>query len=161
MAGAVGRVLRINVNPAGGVPKFAVGAALVTTTGVAGDRQRDLRHHGGPERAVCLFSAERIAALASEGHPIAPGTTGENLTIAGLEWASLRAGDRLAIGDEVVLELSDHATPCKQIAGSFAGGEFTRISAKKHPGWSRFYARVLREGLVRESAPVAVEPALS
>lgn len=151
---SIGRVVQINVAPEGGVPKRSVLAALLTTLGVAGDRQFDLRHHGGPERAVCLFGQERIAALAVEGHPIAPGTTGENLTIAGLEWDELQVGERLAIGDVVVLEISGPAPPCNTIADSFIRGEFKRISAKLHPGWSRLYARVLTEGLVREGAPV-------
>ena len=72
MTRGTGRVVRVNVNPDGGVPKFAVGQALVTTTGVAGDRQLDLKHHGGPTRAVSLFALERIEALRAEGHPIAP-----------------------------------------------------------------------------------------
>lgn len=151
-----GVVVGVHVNPEGGVPKFAVGLALVTAEGVAGDRQLDLKHHGGPDRAVCLFSRERIAALAAEGHPIAPGTTGENLTIAGLDWSRLAPGDRLAVGDDVVLEITGPAPPCNTIAGSFTSGEFTRISAKLHPGWSRLYARVLREGVVRERANVCL-----
>lgn len=153
---ARGLVARINVNPAGGVPKLPVGAALVTTTGVAGDRQLDLKHHGGPDRAVSLFALERIEALAAEGHPIAPGTTGENLTVVGLDWSILAVGTRLAVGDDVVLEITGPAPPCTTIAGSFTGGAFTRISDKLHPGWSRLYARVLREGLVREQAPVCL-----
>jgi len=157
MSGATGdaaRVVRVNVAAAGGVPKLPVVAALVTTHGVAGDRQLDLEHHGGPERAVCLYASERIAALAAEGHPIAPGTTGENLTIAGLDWETLQAGDRLLLADGVLLEISGPAPPCRTIAGSFQGGRFGRISHKSHPGWSRLYARVLVEGLVREGAPV-------
>lgn len=148
------RVVRINVAAAGGVPKSQVVAALLTAHGVAGDRQLDLEHHGGPDRAVCLFASERIAALAAEGHPIAPGTTGENLTIAGLEWDDLQAGDRLLLADGVLLEISGPAPPCRTIAASFIGGKFGRISEKTHPGWSRLYARVLVEGLVREGAPV-------
>ncbi|PCC72565.1 MOSC domain-containing protein [Nannocystis exedens] len=151
-----GVVVGVHVNPAGGVPKHAVGLALVTTSGVAGDRQRDLKHHGGPDRAVCLFALERIEALAAEGHPIAPGTTGENLTIAGLDWDRVGVGDRLAVGDDVLLEITGPAPPCNTIAGSFTGGEFKRISAKLHPGWSRLYARVLREGVVRERAAVCL-----
>ncbi|MDC0717167.1 MOSC domain-containing protein [Nannocystis bainbridge] len=149
-----GVVVGVHVNPAGGVPKFAVGLALVTVSGVAGDRQLDLRYHGGPDRAVCLFARERIDALIAEGHPIAPGTTGENLTIAGIDWARLGAGDRLVVGDDVLLEITGPAPPCSTIAGSFTRGEFKRISDKLHPGWSRLYARVLREGVVRERAPV-------
>lgn len=148
------RVVQVNVAPEGGVPKRPVVAALLTAHGVAGDRQLDLKHHGGPERAVCLFASERIAALAAEGHPIAPGTTGENLTIAGLDWDALQAGDRLAVADGVLLEISGPAPPCRTIAGSFLDGKFGRISDKSHPGWSRLYARVLVEGLVREGAPV-------
>lgn len=155
MTRAPGRVARVNVNPDGGVPKFAVGQATLTTTGVAGDRQRDLEHHGGPERAVCLYSLEQIAALHAEGHPIAPGTAGENLTVSGLDWPALAAGDRLAVG-EVVVEITGPAPPCNTIAGSFTGGQFVRISHKKHPGWSRLYARVLLEGVVREGDPVRV-----
>lgn len=148
------QVVRVNVAGAGGVPKLPVVAALVTRLGVAGDRQLDLEYHGGPERAVCLFGQERIAALAAEGHPIAPGATGENLTIAGLDWGTLRAGDRLAIGDDVLLEITRPAPPCRTIAHCFTAGEFTRIAEKIHPGWSRLYARVLIEGLVREGAQV-------
>ena len=149
-----GRVLQVNVAPEGGVPKLPVTAALVTTLGVAGDRQRDLEYHGGPERAVCLYAQERIDALVAEGHPIRPGSTGENLTIAGLPWEELRSGDRLAVGDTVILQITEPAPPCTKIAASFKGGKFKRIAAKLHPGWSRLYARVLVEGLVREGAPV-------
>jgi MOSC domain-containing protein YiiM len=155
MTRGTGRVFRVNVNPAGGVPKFAVGQVLVTVTGVAGDRQLDLEHHGGPERAVSLFSLELIETLRAEGHPIAPGTAGENLTIEGLDWAALADDDRLAVG-EVVLQITRPAPPCRTIEASFTDGQFVRISHKKHPGWSRLYARVLREGVVREGDPVRV-----
>ncbi|HEY8376112.1 MAG TPA: MOSC domain-containing protein [Nannocystis sp.] len=149
-------VAQINVNPAGGVPKLPVAAAFVGPEGVEGDLQRDRVHHGGPDRAVSLFSLERIAALAAEGHPITPGSTGENLTVAGLDWSALAASDRLAVGDEVLLEITGPATPCNTIAASFTNGAFTRISHKLHPGWSRLYARVLRPGLVRRQAPICL-----
>jgi MOSC domain-containing protein YiiM len=148
------RVVGVHVNPAGGVPKHPVAAAELQRDGVVGDLQRDSEYHGGPERAVCLFAQERIDALVAEGHPIAPGTTGENLTLAGLEWSTLAAGDRLAVGDEVVLEISGPAPPCTTIAGSFVDGAFTRISHKLHPGWSRLYARVLAAGRVHVGAAV-------
>ena len=155
-----GRVVQINVAAEGGVPKRPVVMALVTTHGVAGDRQRDRKYHGGPERAVCLYAQERIDALAAEGHPIAAGTTGENLTVAGIAWETLQVGDRLAVGEHVVLEITGPAPPCVIIADSFKAREFKRISHKLHPGWSRLYARVLTEGLVREGAPVRPVPAV-
>ncbi len=95
---AAGRLESINVSR-GGVPKQPAFDAMITAQGLAGDRQRDLRHHGGPDRAVTLFSAERIAALQAEGHPIRPGTIGENLTVSGLDWARVGPGARLGIGE--------------------------------------------------------------
>ncbi|MBV9470353.1 MAG: MOSC domain-containing protein, partial [Abitibacteriaceae bacterium] len=124
--------------------------ARITVNGVVGDKQRDLRYHGGPLRAVCLFSYEQIQALRAEGHPIEPGTTGENLTVSGLDWPNLHKGDLLRIGDEVQLEITSYAAPCHNIRGSFQDGEFKRMSQKLHPGWSRIYTRVLQEGTVRE-----------
>jgi MOSC domain-containing protein YiiM len=157
-SGATGRVVSVNVNPRGGVPKLAVPAADLNTGGVGGDKQRDRRFHGGPERAVSLFAIERIEALRAEGHPIEPGSTGENLTLSGLDWGQLRAGDRLRVGDWAELEITSYAAPCSNIAGSFKDAGFKRMSQKLHPGWSRLYARVLSEGEVRPGDTVIWEP---
>jgi MOSC domain-containing protein YiiM len=136
----------INISD-GGVPKLPRASCRVRTSGLEGDRQRDLRYHGGPDRAVSLYSLDLIRALREEGHPIAAGSTGENLTLVGVPWSAMQPGARLQIAG-VVLELTRPAAPCKNIAGSFAAGDFSRISEKIHPGWSRFYARVLEEGVV-------------
>ena len=140
-------VYSVNVNPEGGVPKTPVDSARLHTGGVEGDKQRDLKFHGGPTRAVCLFSLERIDALRAEGHPIEAGTTGENLTIGGLDWNNLEAGQEYAIGDAVI-ELQKPADPCHIIAGSFCDGDSRRIDERQHAGWSRWYASVVVEGLV-------------
>ena len=144
----------INVSD-GGVPKLARASCIVRAGGLEGDRQRDLENHGGPERAVSLYSLELIQALQFEGHPIAPGTIGENLTLSGLPWGEMTPAARLEVG-EVTLQLTQHAAPCQNIAGSFCDGRVVRVSQKRHPGWSRFYARVLREGSVRVGDPVRV-----
>src|ERR1041384_8350509 len=98
-----GRVVQISVSN-GGVPKTAVPVARVTEDGVEGDRQRDLEHHGGPERAVCLFSMERIRELQREGHTIVPGAVGENVTVEGIDWDTVLPQSRVLLGDEVELE---------------------------------------------------------
>ena len=54
-----GRIHAINLSD-GGVPKTPVAEAEVTPTGLIGDRQEDTEHHGGPERAVCIYSLEVI-----------------------------------------------------------------------------------------------------
>lgn len=93
-AAGAGRVHQINVSP-GGVPKLPVPEAEVMLQGLAGDRQRNRRIHGGPRRALCLYSLEVIDLLRAEGHPIAPGTAGENITISGVDWSDLRPGARI------------------------------------------------------------------
>jgi MOSC domain-containing protein YiiM len=151
---ATGTLHSINTSH-GGVPKLPRSEASIAAEGVEGDRQRDRRYHGGPLRAVSLYSLERIRALQAEGHPVDVGTMGENLTIAGLDWDRVVPGARLSVG-EVELEITTAAAPCKTIAGSFAGGAFVRASQKVHPGWSRWYARVLRAGIARVGDPVAL-----
>ncbi len=131
----------------GGVPKHARASVRVTVDGIEGDRQRDLRFHGGPLRAVSLYSLELIDALQREGHPIVPGAMGENLTLAGVEWSAMLPGATIEIGP-VRLVLTGFASPCKNIAPAFRDEHFVRVSQKVHPGWSRLYAKVDREGLI-------------
>jgi len=149
------RVLQVNTSP-GGVPKRAVAEAHVGREGLAGDAVRHPKIHGGPERAVCLFPLELIQALQAEGHPIFPGAVGENLTVTGLDWPALAAGDVLAVG-EARLQLSTRVEPCKAIAGAFAGGQFKRIKPDRVPDQTRWYARVLTEGVVRPGDEIRVE----
>lgn len=137
----------------GGVPKLPIPEGRVGLNGVAGDRQRDLRFHGGPGRAVCLYSLEVIQALQAEGHPIGIGSAGENLTLSGVDWALMVPGRRLRVGT-ALLELTMYAHPCSNLVPYFRSGDFTRISQKVHPGWGRVYARVLEEGDVRAGDPV-------
>jgi MOSC domain-containing protein YiiM len=150
---AEGTVWSINVSD-GGVPKLPRASVGVRRGGLEGDRQRDLRHHGGRDRAVVLYSIDLIRLLQAEGHPIAPGSVGENLTLAGVDWTTLKPGVRLEIRD-VRLEITKAADPCPKIASSFLEGEFSRVSAKVHPGWSRLCARVVSEGTIAVGDRVA------
>ncbi|MFN2480600.1 MAG: MOSC domain-containing protein [Pyrinomonadaceae bacterium] len=150
-----GYVYQLNCS-AGGVPKLAVAEAELTPVGLVGDVQAKPLIHGGPERALSLYSLEVIERLRTEGHPISPGSAGENVTVAGLDWPRLAPGARLAIGDEVVVEITKYANPCPTIRGSFRGGEFKRISQKLRPGESRLYARVMRTGRIAAGQTVRV-----
>ena len=139
-------MVSVNVSP-GGVPKLPIERARVSPAGVEGDRQRFLEFHGGPERAVSIYSFDLIEALRKEGHPIGVGTTGENLTLAGLDWSLVVLGATLRIG-EAEVEITAYASPCRTIAGSFIGRRMGRISEVNHRGWSRVYARVHADGAV-------------
>ncbi len=150
-----GRIFQINSSP-GGVPKLPTREGIINELGLLGDDHRFPDIHGGPERALCLFSLERILELQAEGHPIFPGAVGENLTISGIDWNEVTPGDRLALGSEVVIEVTRHTSPCNTIADFFVGGQFQRISQKVNPGCSRLYARVLRGGRVAIGQSVRV-----
>lgn len=149
------RIHQINVSN-GGVPKLPVDRAAVSTDGMEGDRQADRKHHGGPDQTLCLYSLEVIERLRSEGHPISPGSAGENLTISGLDWATVAPDQRFRIGETLVIEITDTATPCAKNAQWFADGNFSRMSDARHPGSSRWYARVLTPGVVATADPVAL-----
>lgn len=151
----VGTVVQLSAS-GGGVPKSAVDAVDVRSDGVVGDRQANRKHHGRPFQALCLWSADVIAALRAEGHTVHPGATGENVTVAGIDWATLRPGARLRVG-EVLCELSAWATPCRKIDAWFTGRS-DRILHDTHPGWSRVYAWVLAPGTIRAGDEVIVEP---
>ncbi|HEU5194870.1 MAG TPA: MOSC domain-containing protein [Methylomirabilota bacterium] len=150
-----GTIVQLSVSK-GGVPKLAVPEAQVTHLGLAGDAHRDLEHHGGPERAVCLFPLETIHALVAEGHTIMPGAAGENVTTEGLDWSLVVPDTRLLLGERVLLQVTKYTSPCFNIAPLFLDRNYGRISQKRHPGWSRVYARVLLEGRVRAGDPVRI-----
>ncbi|MEJ2747781.1 MAG: MOSC domain-containing protein [Anaerolineae bacterium] len=152
---APGRIFQINASD-GGVPKRPLRQAEIRELGLLSDKQNNTKVHGGPERAVCLYSLERILALQAEGHPIFPGSVGENITITGLDWTAVVPGARLRLG-EVVVEITSYTTPCQEITDSFADLDSQRILQKKYPGWSRVYSRVLQPGTCRIGDPVTLK----
>src|SRR5688572_6890235 len=154
-----GILLSINTSD-GGVPKLPRHEAHVTATGVEGDRQRDRRFHGGPDRAVCLYSFDLIRALQAEGHPVSVGQAGENFTVMGVDWNAVRPGVRMTIGG-VRLLVTSFTVPCRNLSACFDGGHVARISQKASPGWSRVYASVEQPGFVSIGDPVMFSPASS
>ena len=150
----MGLIHSINISR-GGVPKLPVDTSTITSNGIEGDSQNDLKFHGGIDKAVCIYSLDLIKALNLEGHNIFTGSTGENLTIEGLDWGKLKSGVKLILGDALI-ELTKEATPCKTISSSFISGDFSRISGSKYPGWSRWYASVIKEGTIRVGDEVSL-----
>ena len=122
----------------------AVAAEIGTTARL---HSINVSNDGGPERAVSLYSIELIRALQAQGHPVEAGSLGENFTLAGVAWQRMAPGASLIVGD-VVLELTAYAAPCSNLLPCFRDRRFVRVSQKAHPGWSRLYARVAREGTV-------------
>jgi len=154
-ASVEGRVAQLS-RSGGGVPKTAVAEVTVGWAGVDGDVHAARQHHGRPWQALCLWSTEVIDALNRDGHHLAPGAAGENITISGLPWEDVRPGVRLRIGD-VVCEATAFAEPCTKNARWFAGGDFRAMHASKG-AVSRVYATVLEPGRIRAGDPAILEP---
>lgn len=132
-----------------GLPKPAIGFGEVWRRGLRDDVQRETKHHGRPSQALCLWSGEVVDALLAEGHPIAPGAAGENLSIRGIDWAKVRPGS-IATTGSLRFELSGWALPCAKNRRLFLPGPDgtkpeLRIDPDRHPGSSRAYAYVLTD----------------
>lgn len=147
-------IVSLNVSP-GGVPKLPIPEARVTGRGMEGDRQAHREIHGGPDRALCLFAMEEIEAMQAQGHPIVPGSIGENVTVRGLDWKTIEPGMRLRLGDAEVY-ITKFTTPCHQIRGAFSDQDIRRVSQDHCPGRSRVYARVMKPGTLRVGDEVEV-----
>jgi MOSC domain-containing protein YiiM len=145
-----GILAQLNVSD-GGMPKHPVLCARVAKTGVAGDRQRNLKYHGGPDRAVCIYSEELYAQLREEGVNVGFGAVGENFTTRGINLQHLAVGDRLRVG-ECIVELTDIRIPCQNL-----NKWDPRLLAmiKGRSGW---VARVLVEGNVKPGDAIEVLP---
>jgi hypothetical protein len=140
----------------GGVPKIAEDRIEVDHAGVVGDRQANRTHHGRPWQALCLWDTGVIDAFRAQGHTLAPGAAGENVSLSGFDWARVRPGVHLRIGD-VLAEVSAYAVPCPKNARWFSDGQPDRMH-HRHGPVSRVYATVLEPGTIRLGDPAMLEP---
>lgn len=149
------RVVQINVSQ-GGIPKRPIQAGRVLRDRIEGDNWNDLRYHGWPDQAICLFSLELIKELKAEGFALFPGALGENLTTEGIDFHGIHLGDVYRVGKEVEIRVTKIRAPCRTIAvyGENIIKAIYDLEVKKGnvrtPKWGRsgFYAEVLNEGLV-------------
>ena len=131
----------------GGVPKKSIQSAEVGIRGIEGDVQRSRQHHGRPWQALCLWADETIVKLQAEGHPIARGLAGENITLSGIDFTQATCGSLLVCG-ELDVELTLFTLPCSKNAKWFNNGDFNRMHHAAEPGVSRMYASVFVPGRV-------------
>lgn len=127
----------------GGIPKQVIDEGRVGPLGIDGDRHR-FHLHGGEDRALCLISTEAYASMREDDVDCeTPGTFGENVLTEGLDDARLRPGDRLALGDEVVVEIHDIRVPCKTLKS--VDPRFPDLML----GRSGWVCRVVETGVIR------------
>ncbi|HUQ23773.1 MAG TPA: MOSC domain-containing protein [Gaiellaceae bacterium] len=135
-----------------GIRKSAVARAQVGPLGLAGDVVANTKHHGGPDQALYLYSAEDYAWWAAElGAAPNPGTFGENLTLSSFGPDEVRIGDRYRAGS-ALLEATSPRIPCSTFATRMGvPGWVKRFAAARRPG---LYVRVLEPGEVGAGDPV-------
>ena len=154
-AQANGTVEQLNIS-GGGVPKTPVDSVAVDFRGITTDKQKNRVHHGRPFQALCLWSAEIIEDLASQGHPIAFGNAGENITTRDIDWTSLTMGTQLRIG-ETLAQISAMAVPCGHQAQWFTDRDYSRLH-HDNGDISRLYATVIEPGTINSGDTITVEP---
>ncbi|MBZ0258559.1 MOSC domain-containing protein, partial [bacterium] len=105
--------------------------------GLEGDEQADLKHHGGPDKAVLAYPYEHYGKWREElpEHDWAPGGFGENLTISAFDESSVYIGDVFQIGD-VIVQVSEPRQPCYKLARRWGIKELPNLVMKNNrSGW--------------------------
>ena len=122
------------------------GRVRVEGVNVEGDRQADLRVHGGPDKAVYSYAREDTALWEQEvGRELGPGAFGENLTLSGVDVTNAVIGERWAIGS-TLLEVSQPRFPCFKLGLRFDDPKMVkRFGQARRPG---AYLRIVEEGEV-------------
>ena len=115
----MGRIEAICISREKGTVKEPVtDAELWVGHGIVGDA-----HAGDWHRQVSLLPSESIAKVRTTMPDLADGAFAENLVISGMDLARARVGDKLAIGDDVLLEVTQigkechHGCTIRQITG--------------------------------------------
>jgi MOSC domain-containing protein YiiM len=136
-----------------GMFKLAVsGAVWLGRERIAGDAQADLKHHGGPDKAVNVYPSEHYAAWRQElsNGDMGPGAFGENLTTEGQLEDAVCIGDIFRIGDDATVQVSQPRQPCWKLARRWRMDDLPRLVIRSgRTGW---YLRVLQEGMIAAGA---------
>jgi MOSC domain-containing protein YiiM len=83
-------------------------ANLIVESGLEGDA-----HAGFDHRQVSLLADESIEKMRAKGLPdLRPGAFGENLVTQGIDLLSLSIGDRIHVGKDIVLEVTQIGKEC-------------------------------------------------
>ena len=131
-----------------GIYKHPVpGPIFLSLTNLAGDGQADLKVHGGPDKAVCVYPSGHYASWREElgAHDCGPGWFGENFSVDGQIEKDVAIGDTYRIGTAVV-QISQPRAPCSKLARRWKRPHMPKLVVESgRTGW---YLRVLETGTV-------------
>jgi MOSC domain-containing protein YiiM len=131
------------------------GPVWLDANGLHGDRVADTRSHGGPWRAVLMYSADHYPRWRQEWNrrELGPGGFGENLTVRGVQESIICLGDRFEVG-EALIEVTSPRAPCWKLARRHGIPDLVDVVKANHRhGW---YLRVLRTGWIEAGQAVTL-----
>lgn len=122
-----------------------LGRIHLSPVNLAGDGQADLKVHGGPDKAVCVYSADHYPLWRSElgVQACGPGWFGENFSVEGHNETNVAVGDTYRIGTALV-QISQPRAPCWKLGRRWNRLDMPKVVlASGRTGW---YLRVLEAG---------------
>ena len=123
------------------------GRVMLRTLNLDGDRQVDLKGHGGPYKAVCVYTRENCEHWSRElgRDDFRDPQFGENFTVEGMLEDRIHVGDSFRIG-EATVEVTQPRVPCYRLGIKMNEAKFSKTFLQScRVG---FYLRVLEEGEV-------------
>ncbi|MFA4842862.1 MAG: MOSC domain-containing protein, partial [Candidatus Omnitrophota bacterium] len=104
----MGVIKAVSISQEKGTKKTNVKEArLKEDFGIVGDV-----HAAGGIRQVSLLAEESIEKMRAKGLKVNPGDFAENITTGGIDLLRLKVGDKLRIGEESILELTQFGKEC-------------------------------------------------
>jgi MOSC domain-containing protein YiiM len=117
--------------------------------GFEGDGVADLKHHGGYDKAVCVYNVEHYPYWEEAlGLELSFAAFGENLSVSNLLEDEVCIGDVFKLGTAVV-QVSQPRQPCRTLAARYGRSDFVKMVVDS--GRTGFYFKVLREGKVKKT----------
>ena len=131
------------------------GPVRVHADHLEGDGQADLKHHGGPDKAVYAYAAEHHAYWQTyvSSEKLGPGAFGENLTTEGLLESEVRLGDCFAVGTAVLMAMQPRI-PCFKLNVRLDDAHM--VKRFQAAGRSGIYFRVVEPGRVQAGDPLTL-----
>ncbi|ANC07779.1 MULTISPECIES: MOSC domain-containing protein [Bacillus cereus group] len=152
------RLLSLNI----GLPKEVTYGGKVIHTGINkkqvkepvylsfvkfnGVGQADLVHHGGVDKAVCVYTDDHYPYWEKElNQDLVYGAFGENITVSGMREEDVCIGDTFELG-EAIVQVTQPRQPCFKLAKKYNIPKLPLYF--QETGYTGFYFRVLKEGWV-------------